>query len=54
MLNWVLSIMVIKDILTEEEAQHLSKELGQAIHASRFDDAHKLVTKLLEDYEKNK
>lgn len=49
--NWVLSILVNKGVLKEEEAEFLSKELGQMTYDSIFKDAHKTITKLLKKYE---
>lgn len=54
MLNWILSILVQKKIISEEEATHLGKELPLNIHPQTFTDAHEVVTKLLDDFKKNK
>jgi hypothetical protein len=54
MLNWVLSLLVHKDVITEDEAKHLSTNLAQSIHSSRFEDAHELISKLLREYRQNK
>lgn len=54
MLNWILSILVHKNIITVEEAQTLSKELLTKIHSQNFDEAHELVTKVLKDFKKNR
>lgn len=54
MLNWVLSILVHKSILTIDEAEFLAKDLANKIHDQRFTDAHEVITKLLKDFEKNK
>lgn len=53
MLNWVLSILVLKEVITVEEAEHLSKELAQTIYETRFRDAHATLERILRDYEKN-
>jgi|HubBroStandDraft_5_1064220.scaffolds.fasta_scaffold699740_1 hypothetical protein len=54
MLNWVLSLMVHKKLLTEDEAVHLGKELPLKTHPHNFLDAHKVVEDLLKDFRKNK
>lgn len=54
MLNWVLSIMVLKEIITKEEAEHLAKELAQSIYETRFNDAHATVERILRDYERKR
>ncbi len=51
MLNWLLSILVHKDILKLEEAEHLSKELVVKTHPQNFMDAHKIVAKIFKDFE---
>lgn len=52
--NWFLSILVCKEVLTEEEAECLSKELATSIYSTRFSDAHSTVKKILKEYEKNR
>lgn len=54
MLNWVLSILVTKEVLTEAEAEFLSKKLVDNIHPHQFQDAHNLVKEFLAEYEKSK
>lgn len=54
MLNWVLSIMVIKGLLTKEEAEYLAKELVDKIHPHDFLTAHTIVEKVLKDYRRYK
>lgn len=54
MLNWILSILVHKNILTETEAEHLSKELTLKTHPHIFKDAHKVVEEVLAELEKRK
>jgi hypothetical protein len=54
MLNWILSILVHKELLSEGEAEHLSKELTTHTHPHIFKDAHELVGKLMDEYEKKK
>lgn len=54
MLNWFLSILVHKEVITVEEARHLAQELSKTIHEHNFTDAHKTVGDILnqdpEDY----
>jgi len=50
MLNWLLSILVLKDIITEEEAVYLSEELATKMQPSRFREAHKIIEDILEEY----
>lgn len=54
MLNWSLSVLVHKGILTFEEAEHLAKELVLKTHPTRFADAHVIVEKVLGEYKKTK
>lgn len=54
MLNWLLSLMVHKDLLTEEEAQFLSKKLAQSMQPQEFDHAHKIVSDLLKELKDTK
>lgn len=49
MINWILSIMVHRKLLTLEEATYLAKELTFKTHPQNFVDAHKIVDKLLKD-----
>jgi polyhydroxyalkanoate synthesis regulator phasin len=54
MINWFLSILVNKGVLLEDEAKHLSQELGKTIHEHTFVDAHKTVSDILKEYKKLK
>lgn len=54
MLNWLLSIMVHKKLLTKEEATYLGKELPLKTHPHDFKDAHQVVEELLKDFKKSK
>lgn len=53
MLNWILSIMVHKGILVEEEAKHLAEKLAQSIHSADFASSHQMIEKLLNEFDKN-
>lgn len=53
MINWVLSIMVHKEIIDLDEAEHLAKELVTMTHPSNFIDAHRIVENLLDKYKRN-
>lgn len=52
MLNWVLSILVHKGMVTLDEARHLAQELPKKISANDFNSSHKIVEKLLDEVEK--
>jgi hypothetical protein len=52
MINWFLSIMVHKKLLTLAEAEYFAKELVFKTHPQNFTEAHKIVEKLLNDFEK--
>lgn len=52
MLNFFLSILVHKKILTVDEAAHFSKELATRTHPQGFHDAHRIVEALWEDLKK--
>lgn len=54
MVNWFLSVLVYKDVLTEDEAKHLSEELGKKIYEQRFTDAYKTISTMLDDFNKLK
>lgn len=54
MLNWVLSILVHNKVMAEDEAAHLSRELSLKTHPTNFADAHKIVQKVLKEYNENK
>ena len=47
MLNWILSILVNKKVITLEEAQELSKELPLRTHPAGFTDAHNIIEEIL-------
>ena len=49
MINWILSILVLKQIITEDEAKTLSRELPLRTHPTNFAEAHKIVQKILKD-----
>lgn len=52
MLNWTLSVLVVKDLLSYEEAERLSKELALKTYPTGFNDAHAIVKGILEDVNK--
>lgn len=53
-LNWTLALLVHYKIMTEEEAEHLSKKLTESIHPHMVKDAIVRVEQLLAEYNKKK
>jgi hypothetical protein len=50
-LNWMLSILVHKSLLTIDEAKHLSERLVTTTHPQNFTDAHRVMDKILSELE---
>lgn len=51
MLNWILSLLVIKEVITKEEALYYAKELASTIYSTRFEDAYATIEKMVKKYE---
>jgi hypothetical protein len=54
MINWMISIMVHKKLLTLEEGEHLAARLVSTTHPSLFKEAHKIVEDVMNELEKKK
>lgn len=50
-INWILSLLVHKKLITEDEAEHLSKKLAFTVYPQNFKDAHKIIKSLLDEVE---
>lgn len=54
MINWFLSVLVSKEVLSLEDAEVLAKKLATTTYPQDFTECHKIVTKILEDIESSK
>lgn len=52
--NWFLAILAEKDIITAEEAEHLSKELATSIYSTRYSDAQATIKRIFKEYNSSK
>jgi hypothetical protein len=48
MLNVILALLEHKDIITKKEADKLAKELKNAMMTDRYEDAQRLIQRILE------
>lgn len=47
MINWFISILLHKGVITKDEAKKLADELPKAMHPVDFNAAHKIVENIL-------
>lgn len=47
MTNWFISVLLLKGIITQDEAEKLADDLPKHTHPQDFKAAHAVVTKIL-------